>query len=237
MKKKVVLAYSGGLDTSIAVGWLIERGFDVYAYLADVGQPIDREKIKKKAFACGAKEVIFDDLKNEFIHSYIIPALKANAVYEEKYFLATALSRPLIAKGLVEAAGKLKAGYVAHGCTGKGNDQIRFEMTFASLAPHLVVSAPAREWSFVSREEQIDYAKKCDIAIEVTKKNPYSLDINLWGVSIECGVLEDPKISPPEDAYVMTKNPLTAAGSKIVEIYFEKGVNSRRLRCRQKRFN
>lgn len=225
MKKSVVLAYSGGLDTSIAVGWLKERGFAVCGYLADVGQPMDKEKIKKKALDCGAEKIIIEDLKDEFISDYIIPALKANAVYEDKYFLATALSRPLIAKGLVETAKKFGAGFVSHGCTGKGNDQVRFEMAFASLGPELKTIAPAREWNFKSREEQVNYAKKHDIPVEATKKKPYSLDVNLWGISIECGVLEDPWIEPPQDAYILTKDPLSSsAKTKIVEIEFEKGV-------------
>lgn len=225
MKKSVVLAYSGGLDTSIAVGWLKERGFAVYGYMADVGQPMDKEKIKKKALDCGAEKIVIEDLKDEFIGDYIIPALKANAIYEDKYFLATALSRPLIAKGLVETAKKLGAGFVSHGCTGKGNDQVRFEMAFASLLPELKTIAPAREWNFKSREEQVDYAKKHNIPVEATKKKPYSLDVNLWGVSIECGVLEDPWIEPPQDAYILTKDPLSpSAKTKIVEIEFEKGV-------------
>lgn len=225
MKKSVVLAYSGGLDTSIAVGWLKEKGFAVYGYLANVGQPMDKEKIKKKALDCGAEKVVIEDLKDEFIDGYIKPALKANAVYEDKYFLATALSRPLIAKGLVEAAKKLGAGFVAHGCTGKGNDQVRFEMAFAALSPELEMIAPAREWNFKSREEQVDYAKKHNIPVEATKEKPYSIDVNLWGVSIECGVLEDPWVEPPQDAYILTKDPLSAsAKTKIVEITFEKGV-------------
>ncbi|MFH1856679.1 MAG: argininosuccinate synthase [Candidatus Omnitrophota bacterium] len=225
MEKKIVLAYSGGLDTSIAIGWLKERGFRVYAYLGDVGQPMDKEKIKKKALNCGVEKVVIDDLKKEFIEDYVMPALKANAVYEDKYFLATALSRPIIAKGMVEAAKKTGAGFVGHGCTGKGNDQVRFEMAVASLAPDLKVVAPAREWDFKSREEQVLFAQKHNIPVEATKKKPYSLDINLWGISIECGVLEDPRVSPPEDAYIMTKDPLSAsAKTKIVEIGFEKGI-------------
>lgn len=225
MKKSVVLAYSGGLDTSIAVGWLKERGFAVCGYLADVGQPLDKEKIKKKALASGAEKVVVENSKDEFIDGYIVPALKANAVYEDKYFLATALSRPLIAKGLVETAKRLGAGFVAHGCTGKGNDQVRFEMAFASLAPELQTIAPAREWNFKSREEQIAYAKKHNIPIEATKEKPYSIDVNLWGVSIECGVLEDPWTEPPQDAYILTKDPLSPlAKTKIVEITFENGV-------------
>jgi len=226
--KKIVLAYSGGLDTSLAVGWLKEKGFDVIAYLVDIGQGLDKSKVSKKAYACGAKKVVIDDLKEEFVNSYITPALKANAVYEGKYFLATALSRPLIAKGQVKVAKKTGAKYLAHGCTGKGNDQVRFEMAFASLAPNLVVVAPAREWHFSSREEQVAFAKKHKIPVEATKKSPYSIDENLWGVSIECGVLEDPWKTPPEDAYILTKAPEKAASkAKVTSITFNKGVPSK----------
>jgi argininosuccinate synthase len=233
MQKKIVLAYSGGLDTSIAIGWLREKGFLVYAYLADVGQPMNKSKIQKRALDCGAKKVIIEDLKKEFVDDYIIPALKANAVYEEKYFLGTALSRPLIAKGMVKVAKKLGAKYVAHGCTGKGNDQVRFEMAFASFAPYLQVIAPAREWDFKSREEQIDYAKKHHIPIEATRKNPYSVDRNLWGVSIECGLLEDPQNAPPPDAYILTKDPEKAT-AKIVQIHFKKGMPTKLNQKRMK---
>lgn len=223
--KKVILAYSGGLDTSIAVGWLKDKGFEVITYLADVGQGINKDKITKKALKSGAKKLVIENLQEVFVNDYIIPALKANAVYEGKYFLATALSRPLIAKGLAITAKKTKAKYLAHGCTGKGNDQIRFEMAFASLAPDLKVIAPAREWDFKSREEQVDYAKKHHIPVEVTKKSPYSIDKNLWGVSIECGILENPEIAPPEDAYILTKSPQKATSKpKVVQIYFEKGI-------------
>ena len=204
--KKIVLAYSGGLDTSIAVGWLKERGFEVIAYCGDVGQKIDAKKLAKKAKDTGVKKLIIKDLKNEFVKDCIVPAIKANAIYEDKYFLATALSRPIIAKAQVEIAKKEKAGYLGHGCTGKGNDQVRFEMSFASLAPNLKVVAPAREWDFTSREEQVDFAKKHNIPVDITKKSPYSIDENIWGVSIECGVLEDPTKVLPEDAYLMTKS-------------------------------
>ncbi len=223
--KKVVLAYSGGLDTSIAVGWLKDRGFEVIAYLGDVGQKIDRAKIIPKAKKSGVSKIIIEDLKKEFVDSYIKPAIKANAVYEEKYFLATALSRPLIAKRQVETAKKEEAGYLAHGCTGKGNDQVRFEMTFASLAPGLKIVAPAREWDFVSREEQVDFAVKHKIPVDVSKKSPYSIDENLWGVSIECGVLEDPEKVLPKDAYLLTKSPEQAPSKpKLLSIAFEKGI-------------
>lgn len=223
--KKVILAYSGGLDTSIAVGWLKERGFEVIAYLGDVGQKYNKKKLAKKAKDTGVKKFIVKDLKNEFVNSYIIPAIKANAIYEDKYFLATALSRPLLAKAQIALAKNEKAAYVAHGCTGKGNDQVRFEMAFASLAPNMQVIAPAREWDFSSREEQVDYAKKHKIPVEVTKKNPYSIDENIWGVSIECGLLEDPAKTLPDNAYIMTASAKKApAKEQTVKIAFKKGV-------------
>jgi argininosuccinate synthase len=223
--KKIVLAYSGGLDTSIAVGWLKERGFEVVGFLGDVGQPINKKKLNKKAKDTGIKKFIIKDLRNEFVKDYIIPAIKANAVYEDKYYLATALSRPLLSKAQVSIAKKEKASYLGHGCTGKGNDQVRFEMGFASLAPDMQVVAPAREWDFASREEQVDYALAHKIPVDVTKKSPYSIDENLWGVSIECGVLEDPKKTLPDKAYLMTKSPEKApAKSQVVKISFKKGA-------------
>lgn len=223
--KKVVLAYSGGLDTSIAVGWLKDRGFDVIAYVGDVGQKLDRKKLTKKAKDSGVSKIVIDDLKKEFVKDYIIPALKANAVYEGKYYLATALSRPLIAKGLIDLAKKEKAGYASHGCTAKGNDQVRFELAFYSLAPKIKVVAPAREWDFKSREEQVDFAVKHKIPVDATKKSPYSIDENLWGVSIECGVLEDLEKTLPEDAYVMTVSGKKAPSKEEkIEIEFKNGV-------------
>lgn len=223
--KKVVLAYSGGLDTSLAVKWLKDQGFDVIAYLADVGQGINKKHLKAKAKKAGAKKVIIKDLKKEFVKDYIMPALYANAVYEGKYNLATALSRPLIAKEVVKTAKKEKASFVSHGCTGKGNDQVRFEMTFNSLGPKLKIVAPLREWSFKSREEEIDYCRKYNIPVKASKKNPYSIDKNLWGVSIECGVLEDPKQPVPEDAYTLTNSPNKAPSKpKLLQIEFKKGI-------------
>ncbi|NQT74964.1 MAG: argininosuccinate synthase, partial [Candidatus Omnitrophica bacterium] len=195
-KNKVVLAYSGGLDTSVAVRWLADKGYDVIAYMADVGQGGDFQKLKKRALSAGASKVVIHDLKKEFAQDFVFPSLKAGAVYEAKYLLATALSRPIIAKGLVEAAKKENAGSAAHGCTGKGNDQVRFEVTIMALAPGLEIIAPLREWSMCSREEEIEYAKEKKIDIDVTKKSPYSLDQNIWGISIECGELEDPWNEP-----------------------------------------
>lgn len=233
MSKKVVLAYSGGLDTSVAVRWLSDKGYDVIAYMADVGQGGDFKKLKKRAISAGAVKVVVEDLKKEFAEDFVFQSLKAGAVYESKYLLATALSRPIIAKGLVETAEKEKAGAVAHGCTGKGNDQVRFEITAMALAPELEIIAPLREWDMHSRDEEIEYAKEKDIDIDVTKKSPYSLDQNIWGISIECGILEDPWSEPPQDAYKMTADPQKASNKPTyVEIEFKKGcpvaLNGRR---------
>ncbi|MCX5716272.1 MAG: argininosuccinate synthase, partial [Candidatus Omnitrophica bacterium] len=222
--KKIVLAYSGGLDTSVAIKWLKDKGYEVVAYMGDVGQGGDFGAIKKRALIGGASKVIIDDLREEFVEDFVFPALKANAVYEGKYFLATALSRPIIAKGLVEAAKKEHADFVAHGCTGKGNDQVRFEVSCAILDPKIKTIAPVREWEFTSREAEIQYAKKNKIPIDVTKKSPYSIDKNLWGVSIECGVLEDPWTEPPEDAYQLTKGWLKNKKPRYLEIQFDSGV-------------
>ena len=225
MNKKVVLAYSGGLDTSVAVSWLADKGYDVIAYMADVGQGGDYDKLKKRAITAGASKVIIEDLKKEFAKDFVFMSLKAGAVYESKYLLATALSRPIIAKGLVEAAKKERADSVGHGCTGKGNDQVRCEVTVMALAPELKIIAPLREWHMYSREEEIEYAKENNIQIDTTKKSPYSLDKNIWGMSIECGVLEDPWNEPPEDAYQMTVDPNKAPSKPTyVEIEFQKGV-------------
>ena len=225
MNKKVVLAYSGGLDTSVAVSWLADKGYDVIAYMADVGQGGDYDKLKKRALTAGASKVIIEDLKEEFAKDFVFMSLKAGAVYESKYLLATALSRPIIAKGLVEAAKKEKADSVAHGCTGKGNDQVRFEVTVMALAPELKIIAPLREWHMYSREEEIEYAKENNIQIDTTKKSPYSLDKNIWGMSIECGILEDPWNEPPEDAYQMSIDPNKSPSKPTyVEIEFEKGA-------------
>ncbi|MDO8602447.1 MAG: argininosuccinate synthase [Candidatus Omnitrophota bacterium] len=225
MNKKIVLAYSGGLDTSVAVAWLSDKGYDVIAYMADVGQGGDYEKLKKRAITAGASKVIIEDLKEEFATDFAFMSLKSGAVYESKYLLATALSRPIIAKGLVSAAKKEKADSVAHGCTGKGNDQVRFEVTVMALAPELKIIAPLREWHMYSREEEIEYANENNIQIDTTKKSPYSLDKNIWGMSIECGILEDPWNEPPEDAYQMTTDPIKAPSKPAcVEIEFEKGI-------------
>jgi argininosuccinate synthase len=225
MSKKVVLAYSGGLDTSVAIKWLADKGYDVIAYMADVGQNADYDTYRKRAIKTGAVKVIVDDLKNEFVNDFIFKALKANALYEGNYLLATALSRPVIAKGLVEVAQKEHAEAVAHGCTGKGNDQVRFEVTTMALDPKLKIIAPVREWELKTRSEEIEYAKDNNIPIDTTKKKPYSIDVNLWGISIESGKLEDPYYEPDEDIYCLTKG-INKASAKpaYVEIEFKKGV-------------
>jgi len=226
--KKVILAYSGGLDTSCCIRWLKDKGFGVICFVADVGQERDFDHLKQKALETGAEKVFVLDLKDEFADDFVLPALKANALYEGKYFLSAALSRPLIAKYLVKIAKTQKANYVSHGCTGKGNDQVRFEVSVSILGPKLEVIAPLREWEFKSREEEIVYAKRFNIPIEVTKEKPYSIDKNLWGVSIECGVLEDIEKEPPKDIYQITKSPEDSPSKPIyLEIYFEKGVPKR----------
>ncbi len=225
MAKRVVLAYSGGLDTSVIVRWLADRGFEVITYTADVGQGEELDEIPQKAKASGAVEAIVDDIKEEFAREYCLPLMRATALYEGKYPLISALSRPLIAKKLVEVAHKVGADYVAHGSTGKGNDQVRFEASVWALDPDIEVLAPVREWEFKSREEEIEYAKKHNIPVVATKEKPYSYDRNLWGVAIEAGPLEDPYAEPPEDAFVITKDPLRAPDSpEYLEIEFEEGV-------------
>jgi argininosuccinate synthase len=225
MNKKVVLAYSGGLDTSVAIKWLSNKGYDVIAYMADVGQGADYDIYRKRAIKTGAVKVIVDDLKEEFVNDFVFRALKADALYEGNYLLATALSRPVIAKGMVEVAEKEGAQAVAHGCTGKGNDQVRFEVTTMALAPHLKIIAPVREWELKTRSEEIEYAKDNNIPIDATKKKPYSIDVNLWGISIESGKLEDPYYEPDEDIYCLTKG-INKASAKpaYVEVEFRKGV-------------
>lgn len=223
---KVVLAYSGGLDTSVIIKWLIENyQAEVIAFSADLGQGEDIEPLRKNAMDTGASKIYVGDLKEEFVTDYIFPALKAGAIYESKYLLATALSRPLIAKHLIEVAKAEQADAIAHGCTGKGNDQVRFELAVAALAPKLRVIAPVREWELSSREAEIEYAQKHQIPVPVTKESPYSIDRNLWGVSIECGILENPWEEPPSDAYQITTSPIDAPSQPIyLEVEFEEGA-------------
>lgn len=224
MKDKVILAYSGGLDTSISINWIKENyGMDVVAALIDCGQPDDLEEAYQRALDTGACEAVIIDGKDEFIYDFIYPSIKANIKYEKNYPLATALARPLIVKKLVELAREKKAKAVAHGCTGKGNDQVRFDVGIRSLEPDLKIIAPQREWN-LSREDAIEYANKNNIKITVTKKSPYSIDENFWGRSIECGVLEDPWNEPPEDIYKWTKITREPGESQYMEIDFEQGI-------------
>ncbi len=224
--KKIVLAYSGGLDTSVILKWLQEEyGAEVIAFTADLGQGENLAPARERAKKTGASKIYIEDLREEFVANYVFPALQAGAVYESKYMLATALGRPLIAKRLVEIAVEEGADAVAHGCTGKGNDQVRFEVTAAALNPDILVLAPVREWKMKSRDEEIEYAQKHQIPITVTKENPYSTDLNLWGRSIECGVLEDPWVEPPEEVYEITVSPQDAPDEpRYIEIDFSQGV-------------
>ncbi|MBU8879703.1 argininosuccinate synthase [Bacillus sp. FJAT-29790] len=223
-KAKVVLAYSGGLDTSVAIKWLEEQGYAVVACCLDVGEGKDLKFIQEKALTVGAIQSYVIDAKEEFASDYALMALQAHALYENKYPLISALSRPLIAKKLVEVAEKEGAVAVAHGCTGKGNDQVRFEVAIQALNPDLQVLAPVREWKW-SREEEIEYAKQKYIPIPINLDSPFSIDQNLWGRSNECGILEDPWAAPPEEAYELTSSLEEAPNTPdIVEIGFEKGV-------------
>ncbi|NQD67703.1 argininosuccinate synthase, partial [Bacillus haikouensis] len=224
LNKKVVLAYSGGLDTSVAVQWLMEKGYEVIACCLDVGEGKDLDFVKEKALKVGASKSYVIDAKEEFAKDYALLALQSHALYEGKYPLVSALSRPLIASKLVEVAEKEGAAAVAHGCTGKGNDQVRFEVSISALNPDLEVIAPVREWKW-SREEEIEYAKDKGIPIPINLDSPYSIDQNLWGRSNECGVLENPWTAPPEDAYDLTSSIENAPDvADIVEITFKQGV-------------
>jgi len=225
MSDKVVLAYSGGLDTSVAIKWLKEKyNLDVIALTIDVGNERDFSAIRQKALKVGAVKALVKDAKELFVNYFIFPALQADALYEGQYPLATALSRPLMAKLLVDAAREEEASVVAHGCTGKGNDQVRFEVSVNALAPSLKIVAPAREWG-MSREETIKYAERYGIPLPITIASPYSIDENLWGKSIECGVLEDPWVEPPEEAFTWTKAPTEAPNEPdYIEIGFDRGI-------------
>ncbi|MGP3778726.1 argininosuccinate synthase [Halanaerobium saccharolyticum] len=224
--KKILLAYSGGLDTSVAIKWLQDKyDAEIITYTAHLGQPQDWDAVEEKALATGASKAYIDDIREEFITDYVYPALKVNAMYQEKYPLATALARPLISKRMVEIAKKEGVDALAHGCTGKGNDQVRFEVSFKALAPEMEIIAPLRDWEFVSRDAEIEYAEANGIPVKATKDSPYSIDQNLWGISIECGVLEDPWAEPPADAYQWTKDvDDTPDQPKYITIDFEKGV-------------
>ncbi|QHS22864.1 argininosuccinate synthase [Virgibacillus sp. MSP4-1] len=233
-KKRIVLAYSGGLDTSVAIKWLQDKyNYDVIAVALDVGEGKDLEFVKNKALDVGAVKSYVVDAKSAFAKDYVAKALKANLLYEGKYPLVSALSRPLIAKILVDIAKQEGAVAVAHGCTGKGNDQVRFDVSFTALAPELDIVAPVREWA-MSRDEEIAYAKENGIPIPVDLESPYSVDQNLWGRSNECGVLEDPAVEPPQDAYELTVDPVDAPDQpQYVDIEFDKGepvaINNEKL--------
>ncbi|MDP9067172.1 MAG: argininosuccinate synthase [Actinomycetota bacterium] len=223
-KRRVVLAYSGGLDTSVAIPWLTERGWEVVAVAVDVGQPGDLHEAVARSLQLGAVDSRLVEARAEFVEDFVLPALHMNALYQGRYPLVSALSRPLISKVLVEAAVETGASAVAHGCTGKGNDQVRFEVALGALAPDLEVLAPVRDWG-MGREDTIAYAQERDLPIRTTKSSPYSIDENVWGRSIECGVLEDPWVAPPEEVFTLTADPREAAlAGAEVEVSFDGGV-------------
>ena len=233
--RKVALAYSGGLDTSVIIPWLRETyGCQVVAVVVNVGQVEDFEAVEKKALASGAIECRVVDVRDAFVLDYAFPPLRAGAVYEGRYLLGTALARPLIARVQVEVAKETGCDALAHGCTGKGNDQVRFELTYRALAPELPIIAPWREWTLKSREDEIAYAARHGIPVPVTAAKPYSIDQNLWHTSYEGGILEDPAVAPAEDMFQLTRNPAEAPDEPaFVEIGFEHGIpvslNGRRL--------
>src|SRR5438045_622661 len=224
-RDKVILAYSGGLDTSVMVKWIGEKyNLDVVAFTVDLGQGEDIDKIKQKAMKTGAVDAVAIDARNLFVDNFVFPALMAGALYEGKYPLATALGRPLIAKLMVDAAREHNAKAVAHGCTGKGNDQVRFDVTFQTLAPDLKIIAPVREWK-MTRDAEIEFARKHNIPVEATVESPYSIDQNIWGRSCEAGVLEDPWDEPPEAAFAWTTDPRKAPNEPTyIEIEFKRGL-------------
>src|SRR5207253_8776199 len=221
---KVVLAYSGGLDTSVAIRWINEKyDLDVIAVTVDVGNEKDFEVVRQKALRTGAIQAFIKDAKDAFVHDFAVPSLQAGTLYQNVYPLATALARPLIAKILVDYARQEGAGHVAHGCTGKGNDQVRFDVSIQALAPEMKIIAPVREWS-MTRDDEIRYAAQHNIPVPVTADSPYSVDANLWGRSIEAGVLEDPWNEPPRDVFQWTADPGEAPpDGALVEIAFEQG--------------
>jgi len=224
--KKIVLAYSGGLDTSIILKWLQETyRADVVAFVADVGQGEETEPAREKAIATGASSVYVEDLREEFVRDFVFPAMRANAIYEGHYLLGTSVARPLIAKAQIEVLRKEGADAVSHGATGKGNDQVRFELTYYALEPNIAIIAPWREWDLNSRDALMAYAEKHGIEVPVTKSKPYSMDRNLLHLSFEGGVLEDPWAEPPEDMFVLTVDPRRAPDEPAyVEIDFEQGT-------------
>ncbi len=223
-REKLVLAYSGGLDTSVAIRWLKDKGWDVIAFTVDLGEKKDLDAIQQRALRVGAVAAYVVDGKVPFIRDFVWPSLQAGAVYEKEYPLATALGRPLIAAMMVEVARREGARAIAHGCTGKGNDQVRFDVTTAALAPELEVVAPVREWG-MNRDDEIEYAREHGIEVPATVDSPYSTDENLWGRSIEAGILEDPWAEPPPDVYEWTVEPERApAEAAYVEIGFKEGI-------------
>jgi argininosuccinate synthase len=223
--ERIVLAYSGGLDTSVAIPWLAERYHaEIIAVTMDLGQGKELEAVRERALATGAARAHVLDLREEFARDYVLPALKADAIYEDRYPMATSLGRPLIAQKLVEIADLEDATAVAHGCTGKGNDQVRLDVTTRALNPRLKVIAPARVWG-MTRPEEIEFARRHGVPVPATVESPYSTDTNLWGRSIECGVLEDPWQEPPDDIYTLTKSPTECPSQPAyVEVAFEQGV-------------
>ncbi|MGC8486962.1 MAG: argininosuccinate synthase [Clostridia bacterium] len=224
MRETLVLAYSGGLDTSVAIPWLTEQGYDVIAVAADLGANLDLPAIQQKALQVGAKRCYVVDTRQVFADRFILPALRANALYEGQYPLSASLSRPLIAELLVAVAHREGATAVAHGCTGKGNDQVRFDVAIGALDPSLKVVAPVREWGF-SRDAEIAYAEQHNVPIPVTRQSPYSVDVNLWGRSAEGGAIEDPGAPVPEDAYAWTVSPSACPPDPLaLTIDFEAGV-------------
>jgi argininosuccinate synthase len=223
MGRRVVLAYSGGLDTSVAIPWLRDRGCEVIAVAVDVGQPGDLGRAAARARTLGAVESRVVDARADFVDGFVLPALHMNALYGRRYPLVSALSRPLIARVLAEVAAETGATAVAHGCTGKGNDQVRFEVALSALAPELEVLAPVRDWG-MGRDDTIAYALERGLPIETTRSSPYSIDENLWGRSIECGVLEDPWAAPPADVFELTRLDPASPAEREVEVAFEAGV-------------
>src|SRR5438132_6654929 len=224
--KKIVLAYSGGLDTSVILRWLQETyRCEVVTFTADLGQGEELGPARRKAELLGAREIFVDDLREEFVHDFVFPMFRANALYEGAYLLGTSIARPLIAKRQIEIAREVGADAVSHGATGKGNDQVRFELTYYALDPHIRVIAPWREWPFKSRSDLIAYAQEHKIPITATKEKPYSMDRNLMHISYEGGILEDPWVEPPPEVFILSRSPEDAPDKAVyAEIDFEAGV-------------
>jgi argininosuccinate synthase len=222
---KIVLAYSGGLDTSVALHWMREHyGAEMYAYCADIGQSDDLEALREKALTTGATDVLVEDVRETYLTDYVLPSLRANAAYDRQYLLAAPLSRPLISERMVRYARQVGADAVAHGATGKGNDQIRFFASVTALNPRLTVLAPVMTWKLRTREDEVAYAAQHDIPVEVSKARPYSIDTNIWGTSIECGVLDDISSAPPDDIYLITADPGDSTGADEITVDFDRGT-------------